>query len=51
MQPGDERQFVARAVFRRKCARQRRSMNDKERVQQTLARQPVDRIPIGFFCN
>jgi hypothetical protein len=25
-------------------------MNSKERVQRTLARQPVDRIPIGFFC-
>jgi hypothetical protein len=25
-------------------------MNSKERVQRTLARQAVDRIPIGFFC-
>ncbi len=25
-------------------------MNSKERVQRTLARQPVDRIPIGFFA-
>ena len=25
-------------------------MNDKERVQRTLARQSVDRIPIGFFA-
>ncbi len=25
-------------------------MNSKERVQRTLAREPVDRIPIGFFC-
>ena len=25
-------------------------MNSKERVQRTLARQAVDRIPIGFFA-
>jgi uroporphyrinogen decarboxylase len=25
-------------------------MNSKERVQRTLARQPVDRIPVGFFA-
>jgi uroporphyrinogen-III decarboxylase len=25
-------------------------MNSKERIQRTLARQTVDRIPIGFFC-
>ncbi len=25
-------------------------MNSKERIQRTLARQPVDRIPIGFFA-
>jgi hypothetical protein len=25
-------------------------MNSKERVQRTLARQPVDRVPIGFFA-
>lgn len=42
----DPRRDPPAAAFRRYNMR----MNSKERVQRTLNRQPVDRIPIGFFA-